>query len=426
MSCQKAKEFIARHGMAPEAVDPAVSAELMRQDMERGLNGLPSSLPMIPTYIKSEGEIPYGEPVVVIDAGGTNYRCALASFDENGCHLEQLKKQKMPGIDKSATWEEFISFIADSIAPMLDKTDLIGFCFSYNADITPDIDGRVIRIDKEVVITGSSGQLVGASLVAELERRGIHGKRVFILNDTVAALLGSSASMDKSAYSGFIGQISGTGANTCCAVPYSMIGKLERNDEELILINMESGLYEGIPQGDFDIILDRESNTPGEKIMEKLIAGAYMGELGRLSLCAAADEGLLSAGSAEKVRALGHIDTSYVDAWACGEKLDLVSDNEEDGEFAKAISLALFERAARCTCTTLTGIMLLTDTGKDPEKPVCVCAEGSLVDRSRYFRPMLEEALSTYAAGRLGRHAVIKVGHETTLPGSAAAALLNR
>ena len=178
-------------------------------------------------------------------------------------------------------------------------------------------------------------------------------------------------------------------------------------------------------KGDFDVILDKESNNPGEKIMEKLIAGAYLGELARLSLCAAADEGLLSEGSAGLVRALGKIDASYVDAWSCGEKLELVADNAEDGEFAKEISLALFERAARCTCTTLTGIMLLTDTGKDPEKPVCVCAEGSLVDRSRYFRPMLEEALATYAAGRLGRHAVIKVGHETTLPGSAAAALLN-
>ena len=38
---------------------------------------------------------------------------------------------------------------------------------------------------------------------------------------------------------------------------------------------------------------------------------------------------------------------------------------------------------------------------------------------------MLERLLREEAAGKLGRHAVLKVGQETTLPGSAAAALLN-
>jgi len=425
MSSIKAQEFIKRHGMDPMLSDPAELAVKMCEDMEKGLAGLPSSLPMIPTYVSNDGVIPVGESVVVIDAGGTNFRCGLASFEGDGWKVERISRQKMPGIDKSATWEEFISFVADNIAPLLTETDKIAFCFSYNADITPQIDGLVKRIDKEVVITGSSGQLVGASLVAELERRGIAGKRVYILNDTVAALLGASSLIDKSRYSGFAGQISGTGANTCCSMPYSRIPKLERNDDVSILINLESGLYDGVAQGDFDLILDSQSNNPGEKIMEKLIAGAYLGELARLSLCAAADEGLLSDGSCAKVRALGKIDASYTDAWSCGEKLELVADNEEDGEFVKEISLALFERAARCTAANIAAIMLLTGAGTDKDKPMCVCAEGSLVDKSTHFKPMFLKALEDYAAGKLGRYAEIRVGRETTLPGSAAAALLN-
>ena len=277
-----------------------------------------------------------------------------------------------------------------------------------------------------MVITGSSGKLVGASLEAELERRGISGKRVYILNDTVAALLGAASLIDKSNYSGFAGQISGTGANTCCTLPYKRIPKLNRDEDKSILINLESGLFDGVPQGDFDLILDKESNNPGEKIMEKLIAGAYLGELGRLSLVAAADEGLLSEGSCAKVRDLGKIDASYIDAWSCGEKLELAADNEEDGEFVKEISLALFERAARCTCANITAIMLLTGAGTEKDKPMCVCAEGSLVDKSTHFRPMYLKFLEEYAAGKLGRYAEIKVGRDTTLPGSAAAALLNK
>ena len=74
-------------------------------------------------------------------------------------------------------------------------------------------------------------------------------------------------------------------------------------------------------------------------------------------------------------------------------------------------------------CVNLLAIALLTGAGKD--KPVCVCAEGSLVQRSRYYRPTLEALLDSEGREKLGLHFEFHVGSETTLPGSAAAALLN-
>ena len=411
--------------MSPELVDPVFYAKKMREDMETGLRGGRSFMPMIPTYIRVDGEILKKKPVIVIDAGGTNFRCALAEFTDEGCVLSEVGKYKMPGIDEPASWEEFISFTADKIEPLTARTDYIGFCFSYNAEITPDIDGKVIRIDKEVIIKGCENKLVGASLSEELARRGIAGKRVFVLNDTVAALLGSAYMLNKSKYSGFIGQISGTGANTCCALPYSRIAKVERNDDISILINLESGLYAGFEQGDFDTVLDNNSNNPGEKIMEKLVAGAYLGELGRLCLLSAADEGYLSEGAAKKIKALERFDTSVLDAWACERELEKVCETEEDRKFVVEMSIALFDRAARCMCANLVGIMLLIGNGRDKSRPVCICAEGSLVDKSAYFRPFLEEHLKSYAEGELGLYSELHIGYETTLPGSAAAALLN-
>ena len=135
MSSRKALDFMARHGMRAD-IDPAEYAERMRQDMERGRRDEKSSMPMIPTYIKSDGCIPKGVPAAVIDAGGTNFRSGLVTFTDAGYELADVTKRKMPGTDRSATWEEFISFAADSIQPLMDRTDLIGFCFSYNADIT--------------------------------------------------------------------------------------------------------------------------------------------------------------------------------------------------------------------------------------------------------------------------------------------------
>lgn len=418
------KKFLDKHCMSASLVVPSQEAEKMKEDMERGLRGEKSSMPMIPAYLSNEGTIAEGEAAVVIDAGGTNFRCALLRFENGTYSLEGSSKCRMPGIDKSADWDEFISFVADNIMPFMDKTDKIGFCFSYSADITPEIDGRVNCIDKEVVISNSAGKLVGASLAAELEKRGALGKKVVILNDTVAVLLGGASALDKKAYSGFAGQVSGTGTNTCCSLPLKRIKKLGRDEDKSILVNLESGMYDGIPVGDFDAELDKNSNNPGSKHFEKKTAGAYLGELFRLMYKAAANEGLLSDEGKSKALALGRIDAGKLDEWSCRENLSELCGSAEDEEFVVELTKDIFERSARCMCTNLLAIMLLTGEGSDADKPFCVCAEGSLVQRGRNYRPVLERLLKE-EGGKLGLYAVLKVGDGSTLPGSAAAAILN-
>ena len=418
------KQFLARHGMASERIDPIEYAPKMAQRLAEGLEQDGRMLPMIPTYLKNSGSVPLNEDAVVIDAGGTNFRCALARFTEEGCEVRELKKCKMPGIGKSATWEEFIAFIADNIMSYMDRADKIGFCFSYSADITPEIDGRVRVIDKEVVVTGSEGKLVGASLIAELERRGYGGKRAVILNDTAAVLLGVSATLDKERYSGFIGQINGTGTNTCCLVRRSAIGKLHDSSDEAVIVNIESGNYDDFPRGDFDLELDCESNNPGSKHLEKMTAGVYLGSLCRVMFSAAANEGVITPETGEKIAALGSFDASVIDQWAAGEGLAELELPEEDERFVREICLNAFDRSARCMCVNLTAIALLTGEGKD--KPVCVCAEGSLVQKSRHFLPLLKQYLELCARDHFGCTLEMNVGYETTLPGAAAAVLLNK
>lgn len=421
---EKLKKFLDEHRMSASLIMPSQEAEKMKEDMERGLKGEKSSMPMIPAYLSNEGEIADGEAAVVIDAGGTNFRCALLRFENGTYSLEGSSKRKMPGIDKPADWDEFVSFVADNIMPFMEKADKIGFCFSYSADITPEIDGKVNCIDKEVVISNSAGKLVGASLVAELERRGIHGKKAVILNDTVAVLLGGASALDKSAYGGFAGQVSGTGTNTCCSLPLKRIEKLGRAEDRSILVNLESGMYDGMPMGDFDKELDKNSNNPGSKHFEKKTAGAYLGELFRFMYRAAAGEGLLSDEGNSKALALGKIDAGDLDGWSCGENLSELCGSAEDEEFVVGLAKDIFERSARCMCTNLLAIMLLTGEGSDANKPFCVCAEGSLVQRGRHYRPVLEKLLKEEGE-KLGLHAVLKVGDGSTMPGSAAAAILN-
>lgn len=419
-----AAQFLKKHGLAPEGISPVACSEKMLENMKAGLNGHAVDMPMIPTYLKGTGTIPLGRNAVVIDAGGTNYRSALACFTEDGCQVSGLKVCHMPGTDHPVSWEEFISFVADSFMPFAAEADVIGFCFSYNADITPEMDGIVQRIDKEVVITGCEGKRIGASLIKELESRGVYGKKVVILNDTVAALLGGSAELDKTKYSDYIGMICGTGVNTCAPVAVSKITKLSSSNHDSMLINLESGNYSGMPCGDVDRQVDAESNVPGEKLMEKMCSGAYIGEVCHTALKKAVEEGLLPAYVAERMDKIEVFNGAVVDSWACGKDPYGVFDTKEELEFARETALAIFERSARCMAANVFTLMRLNDSGKTADHPACVCAEGSLISRSRYFLPFLKESLEK-AAEEGGRYAEIVLGHDTTLPGSAVAALLN-
>ena len=92
------REFLIRYGMLDPNLDIRVLADQMKQEMERGLCGEHSSYPMIPTYLKTTGTIPEKQYVAVIDAGGTNFRSALAHFENGRCVEERVKKTGMPGI----------------------------------------------------------------------------------------------------------------------------------------------------------------------------------------------------------------------------------------------------------------------------------------------------------------------------------------
>lgn len=419
---EKLKSFLLRYEMLDPSFDVLACARSMCNEMKCGLLGGKSSYPMIPTFLSAGGKVAEGEPVAVIDAGGTNFRSALVRFEDGHCIEERVKKCGMPGVEAPVTWKEFISFVADQIEDLMPVTDRIGFCFSYTAEITPEIDGRVVCIDKEVVVTGCEGQLVGASLVQELARRGFPNKRVVVLNDTAAVQLGGMAKHLKDPYRIFFGQVSGTGSNTCLTVRGDMIGKLGSGAYDMI-VNMESGMYDGLRQGFFDRELDLASHNPGQKHFEKMTAGVYLGELCHLMLHRAAADGELSERCAETVLRLRHVESREADDWAGGADLERLFADEEDAAFISGLSRFLFERSAALMSATLIGMVLLTDEGKDGQ--VAVCAEGSLIQRNHFYRPELNRLLGRYLCNELGRNVIHLAEEDTTLPGAAVAALLN-
>ena len=154
----------------------------------------------------------------------------------------------------------------------------IGFCFSFPAEITEKLDAKILKWAKELKISGGTGNYVAASLRNALKQ--INAPVIKVLNDATATLLGSYNKAQ-------IAFVLGTGSNMAFV------------DEDGQIINLESGTYDCFPQSNFDIQLDRASSNPGESLAEKMISGAYLDELVRITEDAARKAGFRDTVSAD-------------------------------------------------------------------------------------------------------------------------------
>ena len=81
----KTGEFLSKWGMTSDNIDMEGLLQRFRSEMDRGLGGdKKGSLKMIPTFVRVSDEVKREEPVIVIDAGGTNLRTCLVTFDAQG------------------------------------------------------------------------------------------------------------------------------------------------------------------------------------------------------------------------------------------------------------------------------------------------------------------------------------------------------
>ena len=142
-----------------------------------------------------------------------------------------------------------------------------------------------------------------------------------------------------------------------------------------------------------------------------------------MMLIQASADGYLSKEAGMKAREMEKIDSSVADAWACNINLGDLADNKDQEEFISGIARYLFERSAYLMCINLAAMLLLTDAGI--EDTAAVYAEGSLVEKSTYYRPELERLIEKNIRKKMGRKFQFVLEHETTIAGSAAAALLN-
>ncbi|MCX7843456.1 MAG: hexokinase [Clostridia bacterium] len=430
---EKVNDFLIRYNMHYDCIDFDESCSEFIKDMEAGLEGKESSLMMLPTYISMEKEIPADEPIIVMDAGGTNFRVAVVCFDKDRkAVIEDFKLFSMPGTKGEIGREELFSTIAEYMKPVLGKSNKIGFCFSYPTEVHANRDGKLISFSKEVKVRDVEGLFIGENLIKTIKQMGYSGdKSIVLLNDTVATLLGGRAFHPDRSFDGYMGFILGTGTNTCYIEENRNIRKIPelKNSAGSMLINMESGTYSKIPRGKFDIEFDNSTKNPGKYAFEKMMSGAYQGGLTLTVIKGAIEEGLFSGDFALRAKGFKELASKEIDdflLYPYGDNvLAKLCADDSDRLVLYYLIDAIFERAAKLVAVNLTAVMMKTGKGTNPCSPVCITAEGTTFYKSRLFKIKLDHYIRTFTNDKKSLYCEFVKAENTTLIGTAIAGLLN-
>ena len=430
----KVRHFLKDNGMYHEDIDMDEFREVFSEQMHSGLTGNDSSLAMIPTYIEVGRDIPTNERVIVLDAGGTNFRIAVVYFDDSGKPvIENFVQKPMPGIDKEVSKEEFFATITEYMAGVMDASDSIGFCFSYPTEILPSKDGRLIRFCKEVKAKEVEGELIGRNLTAAIKTAGYKGdKLAVILNDTVATLLAGMSASGKKIFSSYVGFILGTGSN-CCYIEsnHNITKKSDLDPGSEQIINVESGSFGKAPRGAIDLLQDNSTLDPGKYTFEKMFSGAYFGPLCLKALHEACKQGLFSkVMNTELLRTEGlqTIDVNCFLQYPQGDNPLAVScarGNNQDRAVIWYLLDGLIERAALVVAAMLSTVVIETDKGLDPCEPVCITAEGTTFYELKSLKEKIVRYLRNFLQNKHGRFFEIVRVEDATLIGAAIAGLTN-
>jgi len=431
----KVRDFLSKNGMDPGDIDIDQVCRVFLDEMDKGLTGGKSSLAMLPTYIETEQEIPENKPVIVMDAGGTNFRVATVVFGDDGkAAISDFKLYQMPGLKGKVSRKIFFSTMADYIKHVVRKSDSVGFCFSYPIEMFPSKDGRVLFFSKEIRAPQVEGQMIGENLNLAISEAGIgQKKRMVLLNDTVATLLAGRADTSGRTFDSYIGFILGTGTNCSYVEQNKNITKKKNLDPARSqIINIESGAFGKAPRGTIDKKFDKSLANPGVNVFEKMISGAYFGPICLWTIQAAVKAKLFHRATAEKLSAIKKLSTKEVSDFMHNPQKSssylsktITNADEEDNATVYWLVDRMIERAAKLTAINLLSVALKTGKGRNPCKPICIVAEGTTFYQLTSLRQRVEYYLKQYLTEKKSVHYEITNVENATLIGAAIAGLTN-
>ncbi|KAG2200294.1 hypothetical protein INT47_000287 [Mucor saturninus] len=258
---------------------------------------------MIPSFVT---KLPTGNETgtfLSLDMGGTNLRISAVELKGQG-QVQVLELKRVASKElKTGEGSVFFDWIADAMEELVHKkakhlfdTDqlqgieplALGICWSFPVHQTSVNRGTILRMGKGFTLKNTEGRDLSDMLHEAFDRKGLNVKVSAILNDAVGTLVAHAYVNPRSR----IGFIFATGVNASYPEKISaMKAKLEPEyyqnqdaDTEMIL-NTEIDIFGSetyLPLTSYDLALDAAHNQPKFQLYEKMLSGAYLGELTRL------------------------------------------------------------------------------------------------------------------------------------------------
>ena len=444
-NAEELSDFARFYGFHYDTINPYAMVKEVLIEMERGLSGLGSSLPMIPSYITPVTRPPAGKTVLALDAGGTNLRVSLVNFSESGeAAAHGTSKTPMPGTNGHVSARQFFDAIADAALPLLNsaKIEGIGFTFSYPMEITSDADGILLKFSKEVDAPDVIGKAIGKGLRESLAAKGLeYNGPIVMLNDTVATLLSGLASIspdgeavradnDFGADGGpVVGFILGTGFNTAyCETCIPKINFNSPSSPQIVVC--ETGSFNVRCRGQLDMEYDSTTKNPDGYYLEKATAGAYLGPLTLHVLKQAIKDKVLQFNKSQELLAMPHLETRFLNEFthaplvARGPLGSLFGPGESGALAAvQYLTSIVTERGALFSAAVLAATILKTDASYEPYSPIRVAVEGTTYLVYKGMRRSLESYLHQMLFREKPRPYIVSPVEQASLFGAAVAAL---
>lgn len=369
--------FLNRHGNGADNINAEQVVSAFIAEMRAGLAGGQSSVAMLPTYLAG-GALPHDGKYIVIDAGGTNFRSGIGVITENGVDVTGEKTVPMPATYGRMTADEFYSAIAHNVKRLLHKARDIGFCFSFPVRMEEDGDGVILSMPKGIDAPEIIGTDVGERTLAAIKELDGTERKIVILNDTAAALLGAAGAD--------IGYIYGTGTNVCCQATV---------DGKLMLINTECGNFDKFTRGDFERTVADNTPDPREYVLEKAVAGRYLAGVVAQAFASASKENVISARTQIPSFTLAEL-SDFLGGAQNGISQAFSTDG--DRQTAKQIAAGIVERAAKLGAAANAAAAIFCR-----KSSVVIAAEGTtfykLTGYRQSFEKYLGDILSAHSVG---------------------------
>jgi len=427
--------------------------EAFKDALELGLQKENQVVPMIPTFVFGWPEGQEIGDYLALDLGGTNLRVCLVTLQGDGKFEVAQAKYRLTEEQKHEDAQKLFDFCAECLKTFLEanigeeKGSLIkpgqelplGFTFSYPC-IQNKIDhGQLIRWTKGFAAPNAEGEDIAEMFRHSLANANLPIKLRALINDTTGTLIASHYVDTQTK----IACIFGTGCNAAYMEKVSAIEKISSlgidPDAEMV-INCEWGAFdsfehEHLPRTKYDAIVDETSNKPGEQAFEKLISGAYLGEILRLVICELIDEGVIFLGqNTYKIERPYVFDTAFLSLMESDPTDELLmiigifshffalETTLAERQFFRALAKLIGRRAARLSAC---GIAAIVSRMGYLDEGCLVGADGSLYNKYPGFADRIHEGLRD-VLGEKGRNIVTHHAEDGSGVGSAIIAAMTK